>query len=323
MSRNPFHLFFLAAKQTIAIIFKRLKEVQWDTLLIFIIISALYWFLLNMNHEYEINKTLLIRYETPQGNKLPDSIFTDTLRFSIRTQGWHLWKPDLNRKITLPLVSRQSENKKELIRHILIKKAGKKVKISHLQIIPNKNSSRYAIKRLPVILTYDLIPAGGYFIKKMIYQPKHVWAFGEKHIMDNVHEVKTVYQRISRIKNQKVLRPLLNYPAGVHGLTKKILLKIEALPYVRKNTIATVYLPDSLKKKIIIFPSQVKIFYKEYLPHKYNKRKHSKDQWLIGVEWNSKDGKKMLVPVVLKKPENTFGIIIEPDQLDYLIKQTP
>jgi hypothetical protein len=281
----------------------------------FLLVSSLYWFFLTLDEGFVIERKTAVHYVTDHNKQLPDSIFTDTLYYKVKTKGWFIFGSDVPKKINAPVEWYNSPGKLKLLENLLYKNTRFKQQLQGTQLIGNPGAQKYAVKKAAVRPDYTFVPKPGYFIKNIEFYPDSIWIFGKKNLLKNVNEISTAKKKIENIQGKRLFSPPLDFPEGIYGVENKIRLRIEAYPFVRKETEVPLQLPDSLKNKLIVFPSSVRIYYKEYIePGKKNPKN---GHWVVGIKPDTTTD-RVFVPVILEKPRRTFDIDVEPGKIEYL-----
>ncbi len=294
------------------VLFRPVRRMNWRLFSVFLVISAVYWFLLSLNEGYELERKIKVSYVLAPGKVLPDSVFSDSLYFKIQTKGWFLWNARWSRSIEIPAGISSESEKLFHIKQAIGRNHKKSVELKDMRLIPNPRKRDYGFKHMAVRLNYRLIPAPGYFIKNLRIKPDSVWIFGKKNRLKKINEIGTVRKKIENLKSNRIFSPPLHFPEGIHGFTDKIKLKVEVLPYVSEEKSVPVSLPDTLRN-VILFPSQVRVYYKKYLD---KNTKNGKARWVIGIELDSTG--RYFDAVVVSKPSNVFDVEIEPKKIEYV-----
>ncbi len=293
---------------------------DWKTFFIILLISVIYWFLTGINENYRFSYAVTVQYETEDGKKLPDSIFNDTLLVRTQSKMWQNLKRNIPRKIQVPAELYNNPDKKKYIESILTSQSDKWISFDRITWKKNPLTRSYGLKKVPVKLRYRLIPEVGFIIKSVSIDPDSVWIFGNNDHLNDIEYIPTITKKIEHLRNKKLLNPPLVFPSKVYGVTKKVRVKIHTPPYIVEEKEIYLTIPSQWKNKLILFPSKVRVYYKKYIENNSKNSKTDKN-WKISIDTTEILKKDYLMPVVLEKPADVFDIRIEPEQIEYLIKQ--
>ncbi len=287
-----------------------LRHNDLKSVLLFILLSALMWFVLKMNKTYRTDLSVPVHYTGQGGRLLPDSLFTDTLRLEIRATGWK-WlragfeKPELrlafrpytSKELTDKFVFRYFKDSNLVLKSFLIENPGRK-KYTHIrQVRTNIN---------PEIITPD-----GYAVRRMQVVPDTVTVLSAGKIRSPLKlsiEPATfrVHPGDSLLEFRWAQKPgRLIIPEGGK-------IKIKLVPFARAHTDVPVSIPPQWKNKIVILPANVRVYYK-----KWRSPVQDTTSWKITLD-GAPNGTEKIPLRIAQKPADVFDVELRPDRVDYL-----
>ena len=286
---------------------------EWVSLTGFILISAIFWFLLKLNKPYAVMRKMPVAY-VYAGKKLPDSIFTDTLVFNLKGSGWKLlqWEWEHRRwEVPYPEDVHNPPSLQEIFGY---SKGNTPVK--GIKLIKNKNRKGLIVRKIPVKLMLQRREIGGrgLDVKKLI--PAEVLTWGRSKIVKRLKYIPTKDVAWDELENRSEKQLELNPPGGVFVFPDKIRFTYRLQAFTRENTDVTPEVPDSLSGRLVLFPSKVHIEYKRWVDDK-----QQTGRWKV-VAVPVRSGQNLYFrPVIKSKPSSVFDVQLSPEKFDYLLKK--
>ena len=285
---------------------------EWLSLTGFILISAVFWFLLKLSKPYAITRKMPVTY-VYAGERLPDSIFTDTLVFDLKGSGWKLlqWEWE-HRRWELPYT--ENGTKHSSLQEIFGFSKGN-TPVKGIKLIKNKKRKEFIIRKLPVrlLLQRQEIGGRGLDVKKLI--PSDVLAWGRSKTVKRLKYIPTKDVGWDELEHRSVKELALNPPKGIVVFPGKIKFTYHLQAFTRENTDITPEVPDSLSGRLVLFPSKVHIEYKRWVD-----AKQRTGRWKV-VAVPVRNGQNLYFrPVIKSKPSSVFDVQLSPEKFDYLIK---
>ncbi len=301
---------------------------QFSSMMMFVIIAALFWLLIKLSSNYTVTEPLTINFkDTPADLVLLNG--TQELKVTLSTSGFELlhyyFKPSSRRKVDISLeevpLHKDSESTysfgssyaKEKVANFLTLEPNE-VSFEEYRIILNMEQlDSVKVKVLPnVDLTYE---KQFNRLGKIQLTPDSVTIYGPKNKIETTDNVYTEKLTLRNI-NQNIDTNLpLKLDESINADHKDINVKI----FVEKYTeaIANVTIINNSKEKLRLFPDKVKIKYivslTDYSIIKENSFKVNIDTADIKSENN-------FLPIYLTDyPNNTKILSIEPKEVEYII----
>ena len=172
--------------------------------LFFVLLSAVFWFILTLNGAYEKELKIPVHIVNVPKNVMLTSAHVDTVRATVHDQGWVLLNylyGEHNHSIKIDFRNYDKENGKGIVPAADLKRAIEQcfemsskitsVKPEKLEFFYN-NGER---KRVPVHWTGRVIPEQLYFISHVVYSPDSVDVYATREKLDSI---RIIYRRFPR-----------------------------------------------------------------------------------------------------------------------------
>ena len=301
---------------------------QFSSMMIFVVIAALFWLLIKLSSNYTVTEPLTINIkDTPADLVLTNG--TQKIKVTLSTSGFELlnyyFKPSSKRKVDISLeevplhkdsestYSFSSSYAKEKIANFLT------LEPSEISFDENRitlNMEQLDSIRVKVIPNADLTYEKQYNrIGKMQLTPDSVTIYGPKNEIaeiDNIYTENFTFRNI----NQNID---INIPLKLEGMLnsdhKDINVKISVEKYT--EAVANVPIINNSKESLRLFPDKVKIKYIVSLTD-YNIIKEN--SFKVNIDTADINPENNYLPIYLTDyPNNTRILSIEPKEVEYII----
>lgn len=243
------------------------------TFLVFVVIAALFWFILALNDNLQEDMEVKIHVYN-----IPDSVtfITDPpkeLHVMVRDRGTNLWRNSLFGQATVELNFREyghdgvfAVSRGELTAG-LKKVFGQSATLVSASIESIRTSYTTAPgKRVPVDVVWDVTAAVGKVINgKPKTEPSGVLVFGNRDALDSISRVLTEKVRGMALEESKTYTVKLRNIPGVRIVPPEVKVTVEVEQLVRKQVRVNIQI-DNLPadEDLLLFPSTANVEY--YLP---------------------------------------------------------
>ncbi len=173
---------------------------QFFVFLFFLLLSAVFWFILTLNETYEKELKIPVRFVNVPRNVVITSAAVDTIRVTVRDKGWILFSylyGEKRHELKLNFKNYDRGNGGGIVSASEIKRALEQrlessskitaIKPEKLEFFYN-NGER---KRVPVKWTGRIIPEQLYFISQVEYTPDSVDVYAPKDKLDSIRYVNS------------------------------------------------------------------------------------------------------------------------------------
>ena len=301
---------------------------QFSSMMIFVVIAALFWLLIKLSSNYTVTEPLTINIkDTPADLVLTNG--TQKIKVTLSTSGFELlnyyFKPKSRRKVDISLeevpLQKDSESTysfgstyaKEKVANFLTLEP-KEVSFDENRII--LNMEQLDSVKVKVIPNFDITYEKQYNrLGKMQLTPDSVIIYGPKNKIseiDNIYTQNLTLRNVNRNINQDIP---LKLDETLNANHKDINVKIFVEKYT--ETIAIVPITNNSKENLRLFPDKVKIKYIVTLTD-YNITKES--SFKVNIDTIDINPENNYLPIYLTDyPTNTKIISIEPKEVEYII----
>ena len=301
---------------------------QFSSMMIFVVIAALFWLLIKLSSNYTVTEPLTINIkDTPADLVLTNG--TQKIKVTLSTSGFELlnyyFKPISRRKVDISLeevplhkdgestYSFNSSYAKEKIANFLT------LEPSEISFDENRiilNMEQLDSIRVKVIPNADLTYEKQYNrIGKIQLTPDSVTIYGPKNEIaeiDNVYTENFTFRNI----NQNID---INVPLKLDGMLNADHKDINVKIFVEKYTeaVANVHIINNSKENLGLFPDKVKIKYIVSLTD-YNIIKEN--SFKVNIDTADINPENNYLPIYLTDyPNNTRILSVEPKEVEYII----
>ena len=295
--------------------------------LVFICVSALFWFILALNDSaqdyFNVNLRIVNR---------PDSVtfiseVPEKIHVAVSDKGTNLWR---NGYLKHPVVNidfkeysgdgvlRYSYN--DLIASLRESFGGSatitSVSLDSLQLFYTTNPG----KKIPVLVNCQVYPSPGSILEGSVTaSPGSVFVYGNKEILDTINYISTEPVTLRNISETTELDVKLQKIRGARPIPSNVVLKVPIEPLVRKEamiTVESINVPEG--EELLLFPSKVPVEY--YVAMSRLNDDEDKNIRLV-VDFDdiatSKNGK--LKVSVSKFPDRLKNLTLHTDSIEYAV----
>lgn len=304
------------------------------TLLLFLLISSLFWFLTKLSKEYETKAIYKVNYINIPTSKLFQNSPETSVELIIKSSGFNLLKEKF-RKNRVNIGIRNMVAGKEKYSYFLLTDTKKSQVQGQLKkeielIGFTKDTLFFELgfnkrKKIPVINNFDFRFKSGFNIsEKIIVKPDSIEVSGPEIQVDKINSVKTsllkideivedIYYEVSLDKKEELNK--INYShdkVKVIGQVEKFTEDSFQVPF------EIIGLPENIE--ITTYPKTIEVVYQVGLS---NYKKIAALDFKIVCNYNKSlsDSTRFLVPELVKKPSLVSSIKMIPNQIEFLIKK--
>jgi len=183
------------------------------------------------------------------------------------------------------------------------------------------NYSPLAQKEVPVAIQGTIAPAVGYLFDSIEIEPTQVIVYGNKAVLDTLHEIRTLPLNYKNIDKNWTVSANLQAPEGIHLSIDNIKLSAAVEEYTEKTFELPVIcnnIPSN--RNVRFFPSMVELVVRVGLS-KYSQL--SKSNFEIAVNYDDLYGKNTAncSLALTHKPDGIESYRINPNVIEFLIEQ--
>ncbi|MBR0258654.1 MAG: YbbR-like domain-containing protein [Prevotella sp.] len=242
---------------------------QFLTFLFFILLSAVFWFILTLNDNYEKEMKIPVHIVNIPRNVMLTSASIDTVRATVHGQGWTLLNylyGEHNHSINVDFRNYDKGNGKGSIPASDLKRAIEQrfelsskitsVKPEKLEFFYN-NGER---KRVPIHWTGRVIPEQLYFISHVAYKPDSVDVYASREKLDSIRMIYSEPLNYVGFRDTLEVLCKLAHPADVKVVPERVKIVFHTDVLTEESIevpIKCVNLPAG--KTLRTFPSKVRV----------------------------------------------------------------
>jgi len=235
----------------------------------FLTVSATFWFLSTLNDTYEKEYPLRIEVTDIPHNIVITESLPDTIRVVLRDKGYNLLEYAFNntlRTIHLRFAHYAKSGGKGNISSNDIQKILKSRTLETTSIISVKSDrwdfyySYGEMKKVPIVVEGQVLPAPDYFITRTVMTPDSVSVYAASAALDSINAVYTVPQNIVGIKESSTHQVALQKITGarIEPTSVRMSLIAEQMTEVTISVpIKTINVPEGVTLKT--FPARVDV----------------------------------------------------------------
>ena len=300
------------------------RQNKFRTFLLFFLISALFWVLMQLGKSYVYTFKVPVSYQNLPVNYYKDFLPNDTLSVKLKLSGFKI----LRYKISKPVLKIDVQKNGLLDKHLW----NTTKHLSRIQGLFDENTRIISVspeelslqikavhkKQVPVYPDVSITFKAGYKNKqKAVWQPDSLWLFGQPDILDTITKVHTKTYRFDKIDHNIDKKLIVKPIEGVKYNTQSIHYRLPVSEIIEDTlSLPMTILDKPTHTRVLLFPEKIKLKFKVYK----EKYKHlNPEDFQIAVDYHSKA--KYWVPKLIKYPEGTFDFSFTPDKISYLIKQ--
>ncbi|MEA4935692.1 MAG: YbbR-like domain-containing protein [Paludibacter sp.] len=298
--------------------------------LVFLLLSATFWFVNTLNKEREQSLNIPIEYKGFSKDLMFVEKLPQHICINVKDLGINLWKYVGNKPGPVVINFNQKVNESGLFEvsySDLLTKVSEKLfpTSSIVSIYPETINSRFIrlhSKTLPVELNSNITLADQFMLSKPIEViPSEVKVYGPKSLIENLKTVKTENLLIEQLKDtvsyQLPLKPLESVSYSVDQVTVRASAEMftEKIAYLPVQIINN---PENLS--ILSFPAEIKTIFNIAVT-KFKSFENNDIQLVIDFnEIKKGDATKKRLKIINNKPYIT-NIRIQPEEVEFLLEE--
>lgn len=295
--------------------------------LVFVCVSALFWFILALNDSAQDHFSVNVKIVNKPDSVTFISEVPEKIHVSVSDKGSHLWRngylkhPALNidfKEYSSDGILRYSYN--DLIGSLKETFGGAatitSVSLDSLQLIYTTNPG----KKVPILVDCNVIPASGSTLEGSVKaSPASVYVYGSNEYLDTIHYVRTDPVTLRDISETTEMEVKLQKIRGARAIPAKVVLTVPIEPLVRKQALVTVEAVNVPKgEELLLFPSKVPVEYYVAMSRLNDDEDHNIH---LLVDYDdipySKDGK--LKVETSKFPDRLKNLSVKTDSVEYAV----
>lgn len=317
------------------------KKIKADKRLIiylfFVILSTIFWFLNQLDKEYETEITLPIRYSEFPADKILVNELPDQFKLRVKSHGYKLLEYKISNKflpfsinvnsLTLRFNSRSTDENQlyALTRNLKVDvKRWLDSEIEILEIAPDSlyfNFAERIFKKVPVKSKLNIVPATQYMVRGGVkFNPDSITISGADQIVDTVNYVYTHSKDLLNLNRnyQDEIKLEGIKPLDFSDDEVEVAVSIEKFTEgTQKLKLNVINVPDTLVLRT--FPNELSVLYFVAL-NDYDKVLPQLFEAV--VDYNDiKVQENKLTVKLLNSPEYVNSIRINPERVEYIIEK--
>lgn len=295
--------------------------------LVFVVISALFWFILALNDSVQDNINVKVHI-----SNVPDSVtfisdIPEKLHVSVRDKGTNLWRNGIMHKPTIHINFREyAENgvlrfSKDELNSSLKSIFGASAQIASvsmdsLRLVYTENKGR----RVPVEVISKVYPSLGCTIEgDIMVSPSNVLVYGDKELLDTIHRVMTENITLKDVSESTTVEVKLRPLKGGRIIPSTVQVTFPIEPLVKKVALISltpVNVPDG--ESLLLFPSKVPV---EYYVAMSRLDDNDDPAIMLEVDFNQtySSGNGKLHVEVKRYPDRLLNLSLKNDSVEYTI----
>ena len=295
--------------------------------LIFVCVSALFWFILALNDSAQDNFNVNLRIVNQPDSVTFISDVPEKIHVTVSDKGTSLWRNGYLKHPTVNIDFKEysvdgtlSYSYNDLInslRHTFGQDAViTSVSLDSLQLFYTTNPG----KKVPILVNCQVIPASGSTLEGSVKaSPGSVYVYGTKDVLDTIHYIPTEPVTLRGISETTEMEVKLKRIKSARAMPSKVVLTVPIEPLVKKQamvTVEAVNVPEG--EELLLFPSKVPVEYYVAM----SRLNDDEDQNIrLVVDYDdipfSHDGK--LHVETLKFPERLKNLRLRTDSIEYAV----
>ncbi|MCH5228717.1 MAG: hypothetical protein J1F12_01825 [Muribaculaceae bacterium] len=238
--------------------------------LIFVIVSAVFWFILALNDSAQDHFNVNIRIVNQPDSVTFISDVPERLHVSVSDKGTNLWRNGYLKHPTINIdfkeyagdgILKYSYN--DLISSLRESFGGSalitSVSLDSLQLSYTTNPG----KKVPILVNCQVFPSSGTTLEGSVKaSPGSVTVYGTKEVLDTIHYVSTEPVVLRDINETTVMEVKVSKLSKARAIPAKVVLTVPIEPLVQKQALITVdteNVPEG--EELLLFPSKVPVEY--------------------------------------------------------------
>lgn len=310
--------------------FLRINDVrEFLVFLFFLFVAFVFWYLMTMNHEYEMTYTVKLELKNLPDGMVVTEPLPEEMKVVLRDKGDKLVEYKARGKMkTLALDYRQHKATgcTAIYGAELDKLMSAKLSSSTQIVSFSLDTLKYYVAdargvKLPVRLRGTVAAGKQYAIERVTLVPDSVTVFAARQVADTMTAVYTPYVRCVELsESMKHTLKLDSDEWGVRYSPSEVQLDVAVSPYVSKIVqvpIEGYMFPYGQQLKT--FPSRAKVTFRVSLDD--FRQVDEKDFKILVRHSQIRDNASGKVSLILSEmPDNITDVVIEPSEVDYLIE---
>ena len=313
-------------------IFTSLQKASMDKgrskfFLFFLLFSFVLWFIAKFSKEYTEIISLDIVFENIPETIIPSIQNPPKVEFTLKASGFQfLYYQYLDNRLKIDVQDANFESGRASLpiaaqfQHLQEQLLGDTQIINYFPAIVEFDYQEQSVKRLALV-SPDFKMALGYAITSIKFEPDSLDMIGPKDKMKDIKTIQPNYKSLDPIKASFESQLNVSSDDPLISLSEKtILIKVEVDRFSEAKyqlPIEMINAPSGAVFKF--FPSQVSLTFSAPLN---TLRNIKSDDFKIGADYNqlSEDNKSILIKV-LSSPAGTTNLRLEPNEVQYLMRQ--
>lgn len=316
----------------VKLILRRLRLVKINrnllVYLIFLFISAGFWFLQTMKEEMTFSPVYKVKIVgLPKNaiitNNMPDEVKVNCVGNGLSVLLFYIKNNDHELDLNFNEVV-QSGGRIVIDANVLQRAVTKKLpeNLKYVSTTPNKLEAFYSNglkKRVPVVFKGKIKTSESRYPCGIIFTPDSVDVYAPEHLYDEITSISTVENRYEDLEDTLTCSLKLNVPNGVKVEPASVTAKICVDLFTDKTITVPIYSENTPHNKILrTFPLQAKV---TFLVSSAHYEDVTADDFLIVVNYNSTKTNDNKCKLILRQsPETVRQIRISPEYVEYVIE---
>lgn len=311
------------------------RRQQWKEILIFLfflLLSFSFWFLQNLQQDYERRVELPLRYKNVPSEWVLSESNPKTISILLKDKGtslmYYSWKSNFNPvEISLSALPHVGDRTLQISSRTLETALSKQLISSTtiLAIEPREIELKYdslGRRMVPIVADIQVITTPGFQVSDSIRLSQlEVQLYGSNSLLDTLHVVRTKHITLDNVSKTREVTIGLQLPEGVKADVETVKLTVPVEEYTEKKIQLTVLCPDVPSNYALrMFPSIVEVVC--YIPvSKF--RNLTADQMDIVMPFSEFEDNQTTgrVPLRLtRKPDWIMKAVVVPNELEFIIE---
>jgi len=308
---------------------KFIKNKNTRMFLFFILLSFIFWLLINLSKVYISNADVYVTYYNLPKTKIIKRPPKKHIKFELKAGGFKFLTYQIdNPNIKLNLA--HLHHLKKDMYYYLPNKHLRDLQLqfsSDVELLSVDTDTIYieltslASKKVKVIPNINIEFKNGYNLAKpIIVKPKSVIIIGPKSILDTIKSIKTIKLDLNNIASNISKKLFLNnYNNRIKTSRTKVNIEIKVAKFT-ETSISINFKVINVPKgyKINTIPKEIKLKYQVSLSD-FNKVSPSMFEVVCDFSKSAKDSLNYLIPEIVSKPDFVNSIQILPNKIEYLL----
>lgn len=296
--------------------------------IIFVGVSAVFWFILALNDSAQDNFNVKIHI-----TNLPDSVtfisdIPEKMHVSVRDKGNELWRNGVLKRPTIHIDFREfSDDGVFRFSHSDMLSALKGVFGSTAQITSLSLDSLRLLyttrpgRKVPIVVNSRIYPASGNIMDGLPYTtPTSVFVYGSDKTLDTIKFVTTELVEMRNLSESAKTSVAIQKIPGVRIMPSEVDLNVPIEPLVRKEamvSITPINVPEE-KVTLLLFPSKVPVSYYVAMSH-LNDDEDSNIELVVDYDKISEISSGKLPVELIRYPDRLQNLTLNTDSVEYAI----